>query len=171
MFKTTKVLLSIFCIITFQTQLKAAEELGSQHTVGLGFILDYEYSEPYLMHLRAGQSATADEYANIGILYNYKNAFLTNGYLSELELDVSFQFLTTTYWSNSTGNNTSEDVSIYNFKALYGIQLSDKLMLKSGLGYRYLYHFWENSKSSTGHSGYDREQFYRHLSIDNVLIL
>ena len=80
--KTIKVLLSIFCIIIFQTQLKAAEELGSQHTVGLGFLYNYEYSEPHLMHLRAGKSATSDTWANIGILYNYKNAFIKNGYLS-----------------------------------------------------------------------------------------
>jgi hypothetical protein len=149
----------------FQTQLKAEEELGSQHTVGLGFILDYEYSEPYLMHLRAGQSATADEYANIGILYNYKNAFLTNGYLSELELDTSFQSMTQTYWSNGTGTMQDIDVEIFNLRALYGIQVSNKLMLKSGLGYRHLYHYWQNRQSTTGGYGYDREQDYTYIPI------
>jgi len=51
MSKPIKILLSILYFIIFQTQLKAEEEIGSQHTVGLGFLLDYEYSEPYLMHL------------------------------------------------------------------------------------------------------------------------
>ena len=102
----------------FQTQLKAAEELGSQHTVGLGFLYNYEYSEPHLMHLRAGKSATSDTWANIGILYNYKNAFIKNGYLSELELDTSFQSMTQTYWSNGTGTMEDIDVEIFNLRAL-----------------------------------------------------
>ena len=69
MVKITKILISIFCIIIFQTQLKAEEELGSQHTVGLGFLYSYEYSEPYLMHLRAGLNADDDKYSNIGFLF------------------------------------------------------------------------------------------------------
>ena len=163
--KIINIFLVILSFIIFQTQLKAAEELGSQHTVGLGFILDYEYSEPYLMHLRAGQSATADEYANIGFLYNYKNSFIKSGYLSELELDASFQFLTQTYWSNGTGTMTKKDVKIFNLRALYGLQLSKKLMLKSGLGYRYLFDYGENTTSSTVHWGYDREQDYTYIPI------
>jgi len=149
----------------FQTQLKAAEELGSQHTVGLGFLLDYEYSEPYFMHTRSGLNATSDEFANIGFLYNYKNAFIKNGYLSELELDTSFQSMTQSYWSNSTGKIQNKDLEIYNLRALYGLQLSKKLMLKSGLGYRYLYDYGKNVYSSTGHIGYDREQDYTYIPI------
>ena len=163
--KIINIFLLILSFTIFQTQLKAEEELGSQHTVGLGFILDYEYSEPYLMHLRAGQSATADEYANIGFLYNYKNSFIKSGYLSELEFDASFQFLTQTYWSNGTGTMTKQDVEIFNLRALYGLQLSKKLMLKSGLGYRHLYDYGKWEKTSTGHYGYDRKQEYTYIPV------
>ena len=107
--KIINIFLVILSFTIFQTQLKAEEELGSQHTVGLGFLYDYEYSEPNFMHLRSGQSATADEFANIGLLYNYKNAFIKNGYLSEFEVDSSAQFLTQTYWSNSTGTMKAID--------------------------------------------------------------
>ena len=165
MYKIRNILLIIFSFIIFQAQLKAEEELGSQHTVGLGFLYDYEYSEPNFMHLRSGQSATADEFANIGLLYNYKNALIKNGYLSEFEVDSSAQFLTQTYWSNSTGTMKAIDTEIYNLRGLYGIQLSKKLMLKSGLGYRYLYHYWQNRVSTTGAVGYDREQDYTYIPI------
>ena len=47
--KIINIFLVILSFIIFQTQLKAAEELGSQHTVGLGFLLDYEYSEPHFI--------------------------------------------------------------------------------------------------------------------------
>jgi hypothetical protein len=57
------------------------------------------------------------------------------------------------------------DTEIYNLRILYGIQLSDKLMLKSGAGYRHLYHYWQNRKSTTGASGYDREQDYTYIPI------
>ena len=117
------------------------------------------------MHLRAGKSATSDTWANIGFLYNYKNAFLKNGYLSELELDTSFQSMTQTYWSNGTGTMEDIDVEIFNLRALYGVQLSSKLMLKSGLGYRYLYHYWQNRQSTSGAYGYDREQDYTYIPI------
>ncbi len=160
-----KIMLVILTFLFSYSNLKAEEEIGSQHTVGLGFIYDYEYSEPYLMHLRAGQSATADEYANIGFLYNYKNSFIKSGYLSELELDTSFQSMTQTYWSNGTGTMQDIDVEIFNLRALYGIQISNKLMLKSGLGYRYLYHYWQERYSTTGHWGYDREQDYTYIPI------
>ena len=85
---------SIFILIfsLYVGNLKAEEELGSQHSVGLGFLYDYEYSEPHFMHLRSGESATDDQYANIGFLYNYKKAFLKNNYLSELEIDSSVQY-------------------------------------------------------------------------------
>ena len=160
-----KIMLVILTFLFSYSNLNAEEEIGSQHTVGLGFLYDYEYSEPYLMHLRAGQSATADEYANIGILYNYKNAFLTNGYLSELELDTSFQFMTQSYWSNGSGKQNGTDLEIFNLRALYGFQLSKKLMLKSGVGYRYLYDYGQNTYTTTGHWGYDREQDYTYIPI------
>ena len=76
MYKITNITIIILSFLIFQTNLKAEEELGSQHSVGLGFLYDYEYSEPHYMHLRSGESATDDQHANIGFLYNYKNAFI-----------------------------------------------------------------------------------------------
>ena len=169
MHKIRNILLIIFSFIIFQAQLKAEEEIGSQHTVGLGFLLDYEYSEPHFMHTRAGKSATSDQYANIGFVYNYKNAFLKNGYLSELEIDASFQFMTQSYWSNGSGTMKNKDLEIFNLRALYGLQLSKKLMLKSGLGYRYLFDYGENTYTTTGNWGYDREQDYTYIPILAVL--
>ena len=165
MHKIRNILLIIFSFIIFQAQLKAEEEIGSQHTVGLSFLYDYEYSEPHFMHLRAGKSATSNTWANIGFLYNYKNTFLTNGYLSEIELDSSAQYLTQSYWQNSPGTMEDIDVEIYNLRALYGIEVSNKFMLKSGLGYRYLFHHWKDRVTTTGGKGYDREQDYSYIPI------
>ena len=160
-----KVILIAILTSIFQLNLIAAE-VGTKHEYGLSFLGSYEYDEPKLMNLRSGSQAADKEYGNLGFLYNYKNAFLNDfNFLNELEFDASYQFLTQTYWSNGTGTMDDIDTEILNLRALYGIQLSDKLMLKSGLGYRYLYHFWENSKTSTGHSGYDREQFYTYIPI------
>jgi hypothetical protein len=155
---------SLLIIIIHQANLSAAE-VGSKHEYGLSFLGSYAYEEPTLMNLRSGSQAAEDELKNLGFLYNYKNAFINDGYLNEIEFDSSYQFLTQTYKSNGTGTMKDIDVEIYNLRALYGIQLSDKLMLKSGLGYRHLYHFWQNRKSTTGHSGYDREQDYLYVPI------
>ena len=111
------------------------------------------------MHLRAGIDEEDPE-KNLGILYNYKNSFLLNDYLTEFEFDNSFQFITQNYWSNGTGTMEDTDVEIYNGRLLYGIRASEKLMMKTGLGYRHLFHFWENRQSTTGHWGYNREQDY-----------
>lgn len=160
-----KISLFLLLIPIFQINLNAAE-IGSKHEYGLSFLGSYEYEEPKLMHLRSGSQATDDELENLGFLYNYKNAFINDGgLLNEFEFDSSYQFLTQTYWSNGTGTMKDIDTEIYNLRALYGIQLSDKLMLKSGLGYRHLYHFWQNRISTTGHYGYDREQDYTYIPI------
>ena len=140
-----------------------AAELGIKHEYGLSILGSYDYEEPKLMHLRSGMKAEDDRLKNFGILYNYKNAYLLNGYLNEIELDTSYQDLTQTYWSNTTGTMKDIEVQIYNVRALYGIQLSDKLMFKTGLGYRHLYHFWQNRRSTTGAIGYDREQDYSYI--------
>ena len=155
----------LFIIIILHQASLSAAELGAKHEYGLSFLGSYEYEEPKLMHLRSGSQATDDELENLGFLYNYKNAFIADSYLNEFEFDASYQFLTQTYWSNGTGTMKDIDTEIYNLRALYGIQLSDKLMVKSGLGYRHLYHFWQNRISSTGHYGYDREQDYTYIPI------
>ena len=156
---------SLLIIIIHQVNLSAAE-VGVKHEYGLSFLGSYEYEEPKLMNLRSGSQAEDDELENLGFLYNYKNAFINDGgFLNEFEFDSSYQFLTQTYWSNGTGTMKDIDVEIYNLRALYGIQLSDKLMLKSGIGYRHLYHYWQNRQSTTGASGYDREQDYTYIPI------
>jgi hypothetical protein len=163
--KIINIFLVILSFTIFQTQLKAEEEIGSQHTVGLGFLLAYEYSEPHFMHLRGGIIATDNEYENIELLYNFKKSFLKNNYLSEIELDTSYQFQTESYWSNGSGLMENIDVEIYNIRALYGLQLSKKLMLKSGLGYRHLYHHWKGRTTTTGAAGGDRIQDYTYIPI------
>ena len=160
-----KIILVMLTFLFSYSNLKAEEEIGSEHTFGLGFLLDYEYSEPYFMHTRSGLNATSDEFANIGFLYNYKNSFIKNGYLSELELDASFQLMTQSYWSNGTGELKNKDLEIFNLRVLYGLQLSKKFMLKSGLGYRYLYDYGKNIYTTTNHVGYDREQDYTYIPI------
>ena len=154
-------LLVIF-LSSFSFNLMAAE-LGIKHEYGLSILGSYDYEEPKLMHLRSGMKAEDDRLKNFGLLYNYKNAYLLFGYLNEIELDTSYQDLTQTYWSNGTGTMKDIEVQIYNVRALYGIQLSDKLMFKTGLGYRHLYHFWQNKRSTTGAIGYDREQDYSYV--------
>ena len=111
--KIINIFLLILSFIIFQTQLKAEEELGSQHTVGLGFLLAYEYSEPHFMHLRGGIIAEDNEYENIEFLYNFKKSFIVNGYLSAIEFDSGYQFQTQSYWQNSPGTMTDIDVDIY----------------------------------------------------------
>ena len=163
--KFTKKLFIVFIISIFQMNLNAAE-IGSKHEYGISLLGSYEYEERKLMYLRAGSQADKDQLENIGFLYNYKNAFLNNkDYVNEFELDASYQFQTQTYNSYGTGTMDDIKVEIYNLRSLYGIQLSEKLMLKTGLGYRYLYHYWQDRHSSTGAIGYDREQNYTYFPI------
>lgn len=164
--KKLKTIFFLFIIITLYQSNLAAAELGIKHEYGLSFLGSYEYEEPTLMHLRAGSQGADEELENLGFLYNYKNAFLNDdGLLNEFEFDSSYQFMTQSYWSNGTGTMKNIDVEIYNLRALHGIQFSDKLMLKSGIGYRHLYHYWQNQYTSTGHWGYDREQDYTYIPI------
>ena len=162
-----KKLFKIFFIIFLANfnNLYADEKIGSQHQYGISLLGSYEYEETQLMHLRGGLQAESKKHENYGLLYNYKNSFINNGYFTEFEFDNSYQFMNQSYWSNTTGTMKDIDVDIFNSRLLYGLNISEKLMLKSGLGYRYLYHHWENRKSSTGGNGYDREQDYTYIPI------
>ena len=148
----------------FQINLNA-NELGSKHEYGINLLGSYEYDEPKYMNLRSGSQAEKNQLENLGFLYNYKNAFIKNDYINEFEFDSSYQFLTQTYNSYETGTMDDIKTEIYNLRTLYGFQISEKLMLKSGFGYRHLYHYWQDRHSSTGHFGYDREQDYTYLPI------
>ena len=160
-----KILFSIFLIFSTTNNVFAASKfILSQHEFGLSYPVYYEYEEPKLMHLRSGLGED-DRQQNIGLIYNYKNSFLLNNYLTEFEFDNSFQFFKQTYWSNGTGTMKDIDVEVFNSRLLYGIVASEKLMIKSGLGYRYLYHYWQDRYSTTGNWGYDREQDYTYIPI------
>lgn len=154
----------IFFLI-FTNVLSADERVGSQHMYGLSLLGSYEYEETQLMHLRGGLQGSSKQHENFGFIYNYKNSFLTNGYFTELEFDNQYQDMKQSYWSNSTGTMKDIDVQVFNSRLLYGLNVSDKLMLKSGLGYRHLYHYWQNRTSTTGHYGYDREQEYIYIPL------
>ena len=139
-------LTSIFFIILFANynNLYADENIGSQHQYGISLLGSYEYEETQFMHLRGGLQAASKKHDNYGLLYNYKKSFINNGYFTEFEFDNSYQFMNQSYWSNTTGTMKDIDVDIFNSRLLYGLNISEKLMLKSGLGYRYLYHQEQN---------------------------
>jgi len=160
-----KRLFLIFVIFSTTTSVFAVSKFKtSQHEFGLSYPIYYEYEEPKLMYLRSGLGED-DREKNIGLIYNYKNSFLFNNYLTEFEFDNSFQFFKQNYWSNGTGTMKDIDVEVFNSRLLYGIVASDKLMIKAGLGYRHLYHYWQNRQSTTGAWGYDREQDYTYIPI------
>jgi hypothetical protein len=142
-----------------------SSDLGTIHTFGISLIGSYEYEEPDFMNLRSGWKAEEDKLKNLGLTYNYKNSALVAGHLDEFEFDIGYQFLTQTYWSNGTGTMDDIDVYIFNSRILYGTQYSKKLMLKTGIGYRKLYHYWQDRYSTTGARGYDREQDYAFIPI------
>lgn len=159
-----KLLLFILVNVFLLSYVNADDEIGTAHEFGLSYPLYYEYDEPKLMYLRAGIGED-DPLKNLGISYNYKNSFLLNDYVTEFEFDNSFQFSKQNYWSNGTGTMKDIDVEIFNSRLLYGITASEKLKIKTGLGYRRLYHFWQDRQSTTGDWGYDREQDYTYIPI------
>ena len=154
------ILLFIFKIIPAQSS-----DLGTIHTYGISLIGSYEYEEPDFMNLRSGLVAEEDKFENIGLMYNYKNSALVGGYLNEFEFDIGYKILNQTYWSNGTGTLDDNKVNVFNSRILYGSQYSKKLMLKTGIGYRKLYHYWQDRNTTTGHWGYDREQDYTYIPI------
>ena len=149
-------------LIFFTSNLNA--ETSGTHEFGVKLLGFYEYDEPRFMHLRAGMSET-DKEQNYGLTYTFGKSFLVNDYLTEFEFDNSYKKYNQSYWSNSSGNLYGTEVEIYDSRLLYGIQLSDTMKFKSGIGYRYLYHYWQDMNTSTGNWGYDREQEYTYIPI------
>jgi hypothetical protein len=114
------------------TALLADDKIGITQEVGALITGYYKYSEPDFMH---NKSQIQDHpLNNFGLLYNVKNNFLYEGYLNQIEFDSDFKRIKYDYWSNGTGTLSNKDNDIYNLRVLYGIQASDKLMLKTGLG-------------------------------------
>jgi hypothetical protein len=96
-------------------------------------------------------------------MYNAKNNFLFEGYLNQLEFDADFRRFDINYWSNGTGTAKNIENDVYNLRALYGIQASDKLMFKTGYGYRHLIDKKKGGTTSTGAVFYDRIQEYEYI--------
>jgi len=158
-----KLLLFILLNIFFFSYANTNDEIGMTHELGLQVTGSYDYNEPEFMH---NKSELKDHwFDNFGLVYNFKNSFLLNDFLTEFELDADFRRIKYEYWSNSTGTLSDKDNDTFNLRALYGFQLTDKLMLKSGLGYRSLKDPGGGTTTSTGNWGYDRIQEYRYIPI------
>ncbi len=146
---------------TLSTTSNSADKIGV--TQDLGFLITgyHKYDEPDFMY---NKSEVQDHiFDNFGLMYNAKNSFLFEGYLNQIELDADFRRFDINYWSNGTGTAKNIENDMYNLRGLYGIQASDKLMLKTGLGYRYLIDKKKGKTTSTGNTGYDRIQEYQYI--------
>jgi len=164
--------LSLFIILAsvfLLSYANADDKIGITHELGLQVTGYYSYDEPHLMYNRSKLiDQIKDEsksLENFGFVYNFKKNTLFNQYLSEFEFDADYRHIKYDYWSNSTGTDTNLDNHIFNARALYGFQLTDKLMLKSGLGYRSLKDPGGGTTTSTGNWSYDRIQEYRYVPI------
>jgi len=158
-----KLLLFILLNVFFVFYANADDEIGMTHELGLQVTGSYDYNEPEFMH---NKSELQDYwFDNFGLVYNFKSNFLLNDFLTEFELDTDFRRIEYDYWSNSTGTLSDKKNDTFNLRALYGFQLTDKLMLKSGLGYRSLKDPGGGTTTSTGNWGYDRIQEYRYIPI------
>ena len=158
-----KLLLFILVNVFLFSYVNADDEIGMTHELGLQVTGSYDYNEPEFMH---NKSELQDHWLdNFGLVYNFKNSFVLNDFLTEFELDTDFRRIKYDYWSNSSGTLSDKDNDTFNLRALYGFQLTDKLMLKSGLGYRSLIDHSGGTTTSTGNWGYDRIQEYRYIPI------
>ncbi len=160
-----KMLTFILSLIFLSGSAISIDNFKLNHEFGINLLGVYEYEEPTFMNLKAGLTADDDEFSNLGFVYNVKKPFLLKEYLTELEIDTGFQILTQSYWSNSSGTISGKDLDIFNIRALYGPKVSDRLMIKSGIGYRYLYDYGENTTTTTGALGYDRKQEFYYIPL------
>jgi len=148
---------------SLSTTSNSADKIGITNELGLLITGSYNYVEPNLMR---NKSTIGDNlFNNFGLIYNFKNTFQVEGYLNQLELDTDFRRIKYDYWSNGTGTDGDKDNDVYNLRALYGVQVSDKLMLKTGLGYRHLFDKSGGTRTSTGNYGYDRIQEYQYVPL------
>ena len=161
-----KKILTTTSLITLLSSLSAtsnsADKIGVTQDLGILITGYYKYDEPdYMYNKSEVQDHLLD---NFGLMYNAKNNFLYEGYLNQLEFDADFRRFDINYWSNGTGTAKNIENDVYNLRALYGIQASDKLMFKTGYGYRYLLDKKKGMFSSNGTGpGYDRTQEYTYI--------
>jgi hypothetical protein len=160
-----KKILTTTSLITLLSSLSAtsnsADKIGVTQDLGILITGYYKYDEPDFMY---NKSEVQDHLLNnFGIMYNAKNNFLYEGYLNQLEFDADFRRFDINYWSNGTGTAKNIENDVYNLRALYGIQVSDKLMFKTGYGYRHLLDKKKGGLTTTGSVGYDRIQEYEYI--------
>ena len=158
-----KIILIAILTSIFQLNLIADDKIGMTNEFGLQITGSYDYNEPEFMH---NKSELQDHWLdNFGLVYNFKNSFVLNDFLTEFELDADFRRIKYDYWSDQSGTDEDLRNDTFNLRALYGFQLTDKLMLKSGLGYRSLKDPGGGTFTSTGAFAYDRIQEYRYIPI------
>jgi hypothetical protein len=146
---------------SLSTTSNSADKIGVTQDLGILITGYYKYDEPDFMY---NKSEVQDHLLNnFGIMYNAKNNFLFEGYLNQLEFDADFRRFDINYWSNGTGTAKNIENDVYNLRALYGIQASDKLMFKTGYGYRHLLDKKKGGLTTTGSVGYDRIQEYEYI--------
>ena len=161
-----KKILTTTSLITLLSSLSAtsnsADKIGVTQDLGILITGYYKYDEPDFMY---NKSEVQDHLLNnFGIMYNAKNNFLYEGYLNQLEFDADFRRFDINYWSNGTGTLKNVENDVYNLRALYGIQASDKLMFKTGYGYRHLLDKKKGLYTSNGSGpAYDRTQEYEYI--------
>ena len=161
-----KKILTTTSLITLLSSLSAtsnsADKIGVTQDLGILITGYYKYDEPDFMY---NKSEVQDHLLNnFGIMYNAKNNFLYEGYLNQLEFDADFRRFDINYWSNGTGTLKNVENDVYNLRALYGIQASDKLMIKTGYGYRHLLDKKKGLYTSNGSGpAYDRTQEYEYI--------
>jgi hypothetical protein len=162
-FKKILITTSLVTLLSsLSTTSNSADKIGVTQDIGILITGYYKYDEPDYMY---NKSEVQDHLLNnFGIMYNAKNNFLLDGYLNQLEFDADFRRFDINYWSNSTGTAKNIENDVYNLRALYGIQASDKLMFKTGYGYRHLLDKKKGIYSSNGSGpGYDRFQEYEYI--------
>lgn len=151
-----KLLLFILANVFLLSYANADDKIGMTQEFGLSIPIYYQYQEPDFMYLEG--DIKEEPLESYGLTYNFKGAFLLGGYLNELELDTSWQEFNWDYWSDTSAHEDTGG-QIMNARILYGLQASDKMMIKTGFGYRYLDHQWAGRTSGT----YDREQTNKYI--------
>ena len=163
-----KLLLFIVANAFLLSYANADDKIGMTNELGLQITGSYDYNEPEFMH---NKSELQDHWLdNFGLVYNFKNSFVLNDFLTELEFDSDYRRIKYDYWSGRTGTLDDVENFVYNLRGLYGVQLTDKLMLKSGFGYRYLLDQDDGRLTTTGAAGYDRIQEYKYIPIVAELV-
>ena len=121
-----KIILIAILTSIFQLNLIADDEIGMTHEFGLQITGSYDYNEPEFMH---NKSELQDHWLdNFGLVYNFKNSFVLNDFLTEFEFDSDFRRTTHDYWSDQSGTQKDIENDILNLRTLYGFQLNDNLV-------------------------------------------